>query len=152
MKLILVLTLSVFCAAQVYAGENCESAVDAADSMNVNQKDCDYTDEGLNGVLHKAFKQGSEGAVLETAAENSVGDKKKVMTAAATQAKTDPAKIKSFLLSAEVNQWPDAALVRIQLLSKAMDKCTKGFSVENEQYRPLGAGKIAMGIEFRCLE
>ena len=38
----------------------CVPAVDAADSMNVNQKECDYSNEGLNGFLQKAFKKGEQ--------------------------------------------------------------------------------------------
>jgi hypothetical protein len=132
------------------AKKNCEAAVDAADSMNVNQKNCDYSDEGLNGFLQKAFKKGSEGAVLETTADNSVdahqSGAKKITAATLSEVK------KSHSLSVEVNQWADVSLARTQLLPKAMEQCAKGFSVEREYYRPLVMGRISLRIEFICFE
>jgi hypothetical protein len=130
--------------------KNCEAAVDAADSMNVNQKNCDYSDKGLNGFLQKAFKKGSEGAVLETTADNPVdvhqSDAKKITAATLAEVK------KSHSLSVEVNQWTDVDLARTQLLPKAMEQCAKGFLVEREYYRPLAMGRILLSIEFICLE
>lgn len=152
MKLILALIISACCATQVYADDTCENAVDAADSMNVNQKDCDYTDEGLNGVLHKAFKKGSEGAVLETAAENSVDTKKTVTGSVTAAASKTIATTTSFLLSVEVEQWSGVTLARTQLLPKAMEKCVNGFSITSENYRPLTMGRIALSIEGSCLD
>jgi hypothetical protein len=152
MKFILAVVIGACCATQVYADDNCESAVDAADSMNVNQKDCDYTDEGLNGVLHKAFKQGSEGAVLETSVENSANATKQVAVIAGTQANKNVAESKYLLLQVDVDQWPSVALARTQLLPKAMEQCAKGFSVVRENYRPLAMGRISLSIEFSCLD
>lgn len=152
MKFILAVILSAYCATQVYADDNCESAVDAADSMNVNQKDCDYTDEGLNGVLHKAFKQGSEGAVLETSVENPANVTAPAAGIAGAQASKTPATPKYLLLQVEVDQWPSVALARSQLLPKAMEQCAKGFSIVRENYRPLAMGRIALSIEFSCLD
>lgn len=152
MKFILAVILSACCATQVYADDNCESAVDAADSMNVNQKDCDYTNEGLNGVLHKAFKQGSEGAVLETSVENPANVTAPAAVIAGAQASKTPATPKYLLLQVEVDQWPSVALARSQLLPKAMEQCAKGFSIVRENYRPLAMGRIALSIEFSCLD
>lgn len=135
-----------------HAADECEAAVDAADSMNLNQKDCDYTDEGLNGVLHKAFKKGSEGAVLETAAENPV-DEKMPATGGAQNLPRNSIQTKKVLsLSVEVDQWSSVVLARTQLLPKAMEQCANGFSVEREHYRPLAMGRISLSIEFICLE
>lgn len=135
-----------------YADDGCGAAVDAADSMNLNQKDCDYSDKGLNGVLHKAFKKSSEGAVLEVVAENPADEK----MPATGGAKNLPSKSiqtkKVFSLSVEVDQWSSIALTRTQLLPKAMEQCAKGFSVVRENYRPLTMGRISLDIEFICLE
>lgn len=152
MKLILAVIISACCATQVYADDDCENAVDAADSMNVNQQDCDYTDKGLNGVLHKAFKQGSEGAVLETGAENNAEIKKAVAGSATGAVNKTESAIQSFSLSIEVEQWSGVTLARAQLLPKAMEKCVKGFSIERENYRPLPMGRIALSIEGSCFE
>ena len=153
MKLFTVILLGIFCSVSVFAEEECESAVDAADSMNVNQKECDYTNEGLNGALHKAFKKNSEGgAVLETSAGNSATATKTVAVVAATQTNNETLEQKYLVVQVNVDQWSGVALARTQLLPKAMEKCAKGFSILRESYRPLAMGKIALSIEFSCLE
>ena len=134
----------------VHAADECEAAVDTADSMNLNQKDCDYSDKGLNGFLQKAFKKSSEGAVLETTADRPV-DVNKPDAKEITAEKLQEIK-KSHSLNVEVDQWANVALARTQLLPKAMEQCGKGFSVERELYRPLAMGRIALSIEFICLE
>jgi hypothetical protein len=136
----------------VSANDNCEAAVDAADSMNVNQPDCDYTNEGLNGFLQKTFKKGSEGAVLETSAKNSADKEKPATFTAAEQTKKSIPAAETFSLGVEVDQWSSINLARTQLLPKAMAQCVKGFSVTRENYRPLAMGRIALSIEFVCLE
>lgn len=152
MKLMLAIIISACCATQVYGDDNCESAVDAADSLNVNQKDCDYTDEGLNGVLHKAFKQGSEGAILETSVENSAHATTQAAVIVGAQANNALVEPKILSLHVEVDQWSSAASARTQLLPKAMEQCTKGFSIVRENYRPLAMGRIALSIEFSCVK
>ena len=145
--------LPVLCVAvPVLANDSCEAAVDAADSMNVNQPDCDYTNEGLNGFLQKALKKGSEGAVLETSAKNSADKEKSAVLIATEQTKKNIPLAEVFSLSVEVDQWSSVTLARAQLLPKAMERCTKGFSVQRENYRPLAMGRIALTIEFTCLE
>lgn len=135
-------------AAVANADDECAAAVDAADSMNMNQKDCDYTNEGLNGVLHKAFKKGSEGAVLETAeAKSAVAP-----VAAVAAVQTNKVADTNLSLRVEVDQWSNVALARAQLLPKAMEKCPKGFLVQHENYRPLPMGRIDLVLEFICLE
>lgn len=145
--------LLLACSAFTYAETECGAAVDAADSMNVNQKECDYTDEGLNGVLHRAFKKGSEGAVLETGTKNSTDDKKLATDIAAAQVNKSPLRTAAvFSFSAEADQWSSVTLARAQLLPKAMERCNKGFSIRSENYRPLAMGRIALTLEFSCLE
>jgi hypothetical protein len=102
--------------------------------------------------LHKAFKQGSEGAVLETSVENSATATKQVAVIAGAQANKSVAAQKYLLLQVEVDQWPNVALARSQLLPKAMEQCVKGFSIVRENYRPLAMGRIALSIEFSCLD
>lgn len=131
--------------------KECEAAVDSADSMNVNQPDCDYSNKGLNGFLQKAFKQGDEGAVLETgtagakmngAAENpSVLQKSKV---------ADSSNNKNFTLSVEVDQWSSVPVARARLLPKALEKCGEGFAITGEHYRSLAMGRIELSLEFKC--
>lgn len=152
MKLLAVFWLALCVAIPVSANDNCEAAVDAADSMNVNQDDCDYSDKGLNGFLQKAFKKGSEGAVLETSTKNSVDKEKSAVSIATEQTNKNIPAAGPFSLSVEVDQWSSVALARAQLLPKAMKQCDKGFSIQREDYRPLAMGRIGLTIEFICLK
>lgn len=134
----------------VYADDKCGSAVDQADSMNVNQKDCDYSEEGLNGFLQKAFKKGEEGAVLSTSQNK---ESLTVKSAQPALKKTNEilSGTANFLLSAEVDQWANVPVARNQLLPKAMERCERGFAVHQENYRPLAMGRISLSIVFSCL-
>lgn len=152
MRFIAIAIMAACCAAQTYADDTCGNAVDAADSMNVNQQGCDYTKEGLNGALHKAFKRGSEGAVLETTAKSPADPKTQTNALAATTANKTLLNKTQFVLSVEVDQWPSVALARTQLLPKAMERCAQGFTVEREHYRSLAMGRIALSMEFSCIE
>lgn len=116
------------------AEENCDAAVDAADAMNVNQKPCDYSDKGLNGVLHKAFANKSA-KNTETIAEASVYQG------------ASP----NFLLRAQADQWANVSLAKTQLLPQALAQCENGFRIVAEEYRPLKMGKIEVTLQGVCL-
>lgn len=115
------------------ASEECGNAVDAADSMNVNQKECDYSDQGLNGFLQKAFKKSDEGAVLKTSTEK-------------------PEQTKDVMeQGVEVETWANVALAKQQLLPKLMERCPKGFRLVGEYFSPLPMGRIQLVIQYSCL-
>lgn len=146
-----------FCALTAVADEKqasseCAAAVDAAESMNVNQPDCDYSNEGLNGFLQKAFKKGEEGAVLPTS------DKSVAETNVVTQSELAPVKkaiqnksaVEHFSLQVVVDQWANLPVARAQLLPKALEQCGQGFAVTGEHYRSLGMGKIELELDFQC--
>lgn len=144
---LLVIWLATGGISAAFAEEECANAVDAADSMNVNQKDCDYSDKGLNGFLQKAFKKGSEGAVLNTSAE--VNGEQAVSKVAAEE--NISASREKTVLSVEVEQWANVGLAKNQLLQKVMERCSKGFNVQGEIYRPLPMGRIELSLEYHCL-
>lgn len=121
------------------ASDTCENAVDSADTMNVNQKDCDYTNKGLNGALQKAFKKGSEGAVLATQPEAKASAENLVQQAA------------DLSMSIEFEQWADVAMMRVQLLQKMLEQCPKGIGLLGETYRPLAKRRIELSIKYACL-
>jgi hypothetical protein len=148
MKPLAIIILGLMATCSVYADDKCGAAVDEADSMNVNQQGCDYSDEGLNGFLQKAFKKDEEGAVLETGAQQPLAVKDKPVLKKSTEILPESA---YFSLSVEVDQWPSVALARTQLLPKAMEKCPKGFSLQSEQYHPLAMGRIELSMVFTCL-
>jgi hypothetical protein len=144
---LLVIWLATGGISAAFAEEECANAVDAADSMNVNQKDCDYSDKGLNGFLQKAFKKGSEGAVLNTSSEVS-GEQAASKVAAEENISASREKT---VLSVEVEQWANVGLAKNQLLQKVMERCSKGFNVQGETYRPLPMGRIELSLEYHCL-
>lgn len=127
--------------------EECDAAVDAAESMNVNRKGCDYSDKGLNGFLKKAFKKGDEGASVNTDKVSAQANLQPLNTQAANiQNDTD----KNFLFRVEVDQWANLPVARAQLLPKALEKCGKGFSIIGEHYRGLPMGRIELALTFQC--
>lgn len=130
------LFIAIFCIVHIAsAEEDCVAAVDAADAMNVNQKPCDYTDKGLNGVLHRAFAKKSAES-NETIAETSVspGDTSSM-----------------FLLRAQADQWANVPFAKTQLLPQALAQCENGFRIVAEEYRPLKMGKIEVTLQGVCL-
>ena len=129
----------------------CVPAVDAADSMNVNQKECDYSNEGLNGFLQKAFKKGEDGAVLETgtAAGKNVISEEKSTKSGANKEKNKISNQK-FNLKVEVEQWANLPVARAQLFPAALEKCGNGFAVIGEKYRSVATGKIELSMQFAC--
>lgn len=146
---VLVLIVAFNAHADQKAKDDCLAAVDAADSMNVNQKECDYSDEGLNGFLHKAFKKGDEGAVLNVDAAESEAQStpaQSAQTLVAAQKDTD----RNFRFRVEVDQWANLPVARAQLLPKALEKCGKGFSIVGEHYRSLAMGRIELALSFQC--
>ncbi|RYY74935.1 MAG: hypothetical protein EOO52_11495 [Gammaproteobacteria bacterium] len=153
MKLQHSLAIILFLSAGAYAqnDKSCEAAVDAAASMNMNQPDCDYTDKGLNGFLHKAFKKDEEGAVLETSKEGGSKEKSPASEKNAEQNKSEKVVTKSFLLSIKATQWSELTSARTQLLSKAMEKCETGFSVSGENYHVAEKGKLELSMRFECM-
>jgi uncharacterized protein YecT (DUF1311 family) len=146
MKLFVIAMLGMIWTLPAIAEDKCESAVDSADSMNVNQMDCDYTDKGLNGALHKVFKRNSEGAVLKTTMDAPSVE----LNERDTTVKNPKDNAQS--VSAEVDQWSNIEIAKTQLLPKVMTKCPKGFSLLSENYRPLAMGRIELSVAFRCLE
>jgi|GEM_PF-736436 len=155
MKLQHVLTCLFFLSTAVYAQDdkNCEAAVDAAASMNMNQPECDYSDKGLNGYLQKAFKKSEEGATLETGNHKEAANSNNIPEAERKTEKNKPEKIstKNFLLNADLIQWADTSAARAQLLSKAMEKCGTGFTIAGETYRPLAGDRLKLTMRFECV-
>lgn len=146
--------------APVFANDVCEPAVDAADAMNVNQKECDYSNEGLNGFLQRALKKDGEAAKRNKNAVSETQDKEGAVIAPDKhpQVATKPSVLteaqhsvaRQFSLDVEVDQWAKVALARAQLLPKAMERCGKTFSVVRETYRSLPMGRIELRLHIEC--
>ena len=155
MKLQIVLACVFFLSTVVCAqgDKNCEAAVDAAASMNMNQPECDYSDKGLNGYLKKAFKKNEDGATLETGDNKEVVGKNNIQESENKLGKIKPEKVRaeSFLLNTEATQWADISAVRMPLLAKAMEKCGTGFTISEETYRALAGGRLKLTMRFECI-
>lgn len=154
MKTFVTSLLLLMIAVPVLANENCETAVDAADSMNVNQKDCDYSNEGLNGVLQRALKKDGKNVVSDNqnkdAWPSATGKSPHKTTKSSGLTKTQHSGARQFSLDVEVDQWANIALARAQLLPKAMEQCGKSFSVVRESYRSLPMGRIELRLQIEC--
>ena len=146
MARLIIIMLGLMIGLSALAEEDCDPAVDAADSMNVNQRECDYSDKGLNGFLQKAFKKGEDGAVLETGSAEKASSTKVQPVLAKAQINEG----QYFTLSVEVDQWANLPVARAQLLPKALERCVKGFSVTGEHYRSLAMGRIELRLQFEC--
>ena len=159
MKLKIVLICVFFFSTATYAqnDKSCEAAVDAAASMNMNQPECDYSDKGLNGFLQKAFKNGEEGATLDTGDnkgavnKNNNDSEQTLQKNKQEKTKQENSNEKNFLLNVQLVDWADASVVRTQLLSKAMEKCGAGFTITEETYRSLLGEKLELSMRFECV-
>ena len=146
-KFIVVCVLTSFSLVVFAADDECEAAVDAANRMNPNDdKHCDYSNTGLNGVLHRAFAKKSESASAtksEPANEDSGSASKESAKAAAAEAKALP--INSEFTSAQQLQ-----NLRYALVQKTAQECSKGFVVEAERYVP-GVKGMTLEFIYHCL-
>lgn len=149
MKRLAIIMLGCAAAFSVYADDDCVAAVDAADSMNVNQKECDYSDKGLNGFLQKAFKKGDEGAVLQTGSTEKAAAAP-VQTVSGQSLKLQKSSDSNFNFKVEVDQWANLPMARAQLLPKALERCGNGFAIVGEHYRSLAMGRIELTLSIQC--
>lgn len=123
----------------VWAGadeEDCIAAVDAMDSMNVNQKLCDYSNSGLNGVIHKAFNDKGD----------SSAEQKQDSAAVAEASTAQLVKV----LAIDVASEKHLAAVRSTAVYQALATCPAGFSLVRESYRPKSQKAIELMFEYQC--
>ena len=144
-KLIFISSLMAMCSL-AFAEEKpeCGSAVDAADRLDPDSDEhCDYTKTGLNGVLHKAFsgkKNKDEGSADQVAqAPQGTMDKK-----------ADAVK-NELIAKGEFNSPQQLQTVKFSLLEAAALKCTKGFTVNSEQYLPTSTKAMKLELAYQCL-
>lgn len=137
--------------------DNCESAVDAADKIGspIN-KECDYSNTGLNGVLHRAFAK-KETAVVDknsNEATNTEANNKNAQTtisiAPIKSVTTDVVKPLLRVLNAEFGTVQQLAAVRYELIRKASEECTTGFVLEKESYIPAENKLLQLQLTYSC--
>jgi hypothetical protein len=114
--------------------DECEAAVDAAESMNVNARtDCNYEKSGLNRVVHQLFKKEQQSSVAKSSASGAPAN---TPTASSVSPLIDSAE--------------QLAISRHALLSVISQECTHGFRITDELYIPVD-GKLRLKLLYECL-
>lgn len=139
---ILIITAQMSFAAE----EECPPAAEMAEAQNQNlYKNCDYSDKGLNGVLHRAL-----GKKKDAVDEDIVQEKKPA--AKTTQEKVTKVADVELKKPDEFSSAAQLEVVKFNALEKLSRECTKGFVIEGERYLP-GANTNSLKLElvYRCL-
>lgn len=145
-RLIGLLILTLMAQMSFAAEEECPPAAEMAEAQNHNRyKNCNYSNKGLNGVLHRALSKKKE-----TAEEESIQDakpaEKTVQEKALKLADTELKKPDEFSSAAQLQ------LVKFNALEKVSRECTKGFVVEGERYLPVANTKsLKLELIYHCL-
>lgn len=114
------------------SAEECVLAVDVAESMNVNaSNECDSTDSGLNGVVHRWFKRDRKSSAGNSPQEKEI----------------PRASIK---VSPPANSAESLATARFELLSAISQECVQGFRITDEMYLPVD-GELTIRLLYECL-
>lgn len=121
----------------VCAAEDCPPAAEVAELQNPNlYKDCDYSNEGLNGMLHRAFakkkEEDSSSSQSNLDAQSIKSDQSSKITPKVKKARATQSK--SFKTVSEMTEGR-ASLVWQQMLA-----CKGVLSVVTEQYRSVESG------------
>jgi hypothetical protein len=137
-----ILLFSLLIANFTFAAEDCPPAAEVAEAQNPNAyKDCDYSEKGLNGVLHRALKKKTD------AAEQTESSAKPVEAIV----KEDQVVAKNFLAKGEFNSAQQLQNLRFGLIQKAADNCPKGFLLESEKYLPQADKSMKLELLYHCL-
>ena len=133
--------------------EDCEAAVDAADKIGSDMTKCDYSNVGLNGVIHRAIankenKKPNAEVSVETNSKNVKATAEIVPAESAVIAEKKP-----FLqvVSAEFGTAQQLAKIRYELIQRASRECINGFVVEKERYLPLENKLLKLELIHSCL-
>lgn len=139
---IIILSLLLLTSASVIADERpeCGLAVDAADRLaSADDKDCDYTKTGLNGVLHRALSGKTE-----------PGDDGKDAITKESNDKNEP--ITDIVAGkGEFSSAQQLNTLRFNLLGNAILECPKGFALDAERYLPISKKTMKLELIYHCL-
>ncbi|MES2823954.1 MAG: hypothetical protein V4732_10165 [Pseudomonadota bacterium] len=136
---------------------DCESAVDTADKLGSPiSKECDYSNTGLNGVLHRAVAN-KEKAVVDKNSKDKVNAE---VNNKSLQTTTDIAPINSAInnavkpllrvLSAEFATVQQLVSARYDLIHRASQDCSSGFVLEKESYLPAENKLLKLQLTYSC--
>ena len=150
MRNILAIFMLLLLAHGAYAEEDeCPAAVDAAEAQDHNRyKNCDYSDKGLNGVLHRALA----GKKNETGEDEKPQETKSTKAQALVEKNQKPAEKNEVQKNGEFSSAQQLHVVKFSLLEKLALECTKGFVVEGERYLPvINSKSMKLELIYHCL-
>jgi len=128
--------------------EECPAAVDAAEAQNQNlYKNCDYSEKGLNGVLHRAFSG------KKNEADEDIKEQGDIRNGSAKPVVEKKVVSKTELLKeGEIASAAQLPMIKFAALEKLALECTNGFVVEGERYLPVKNSKaLKLELIYHCL-
>ncbi|MES2674693.1 MAG: hypothetical protein V4660_10665 [Pseudomonadota bacterium] len=155
----------IFCGSAVALAtgldDSCESAVDAADKLGSPiSKECDYSNTGLNGVLHRAVakkekavvgKSFSDDASASASSKNvEISTGSAVVNTANNSATNNVAESLLRVIFAEFETMQQLASARYELIREASQDCSNGFVLERESYFPTRNKLLKLQLTYSC--
>jgi len=132
-----------------YAEEECEDAVDMADSHDFEDfHACHKEKTGINRLLNQMMK----GDVKSTSDSDQPVDKTNYLVvpkAGKPSGEASPQseeRVRALVIDAQ-----SLSAQRVQLLQKMINECPGGFHIEAERYEPSEAGMLQLNYQYRCL-
>jgi len=136
------LLLNLLFISVAYAEEDCPPAADVAAAQNPNAfKDCDYSNTGLNGVLHRTFKKKEDKADQDIT----------TLKTSESITKEDLPVNNQLLAKGVFNSAQQLQTLRFALIQNAAVECPKGFLLESEKYIPAADKTIKLELLYHCL-
>ncbi len=154
---IILAVIFVFLGTKAFATgqEECGPAVEEADKLAAGtDSNCDYTQKGLNGVIHRALSSKDK--------SGQAGDQKikdvKTNTPSSDNLKAPVERNQTALEGlgyperGEFKSAEQLPQVKFALLEKVALECTKGFVIEGERYLATrSAGTLKLELIYHCL-
>jgi hypothetical protein len=143
-KLLMTLMLLITAQFSFAADDECPSAIEMAEAQNHNlYKNCDYSERGLNGLLHRALAKKKESGDDETAQDTKPAGSKSVVEKIS---ENEIRKTTDFNSPVQLQQ------VKFGALEKLAQECTNGFVIEGERYTPVSnSSALKLELIYHCL-
>lgn len=142
---LIVLVLACNCFAEE---KDCPPAAEVAETQNPNAyKDCDYSDSGLNGMLHRSWKK----KVEESEEQDALASGKGKSASADQVLKDEVLQTKTVLAKGVFNSAQQLQTLRFALIQNAAAECPKGFLLESEKYLPAADKSMKLELLYHCL-
>lgn len=147
MKKLAVILLVLAC--NCFAEEkDCPPAAEVAETQNPNAyKDCDYSNTGLNGMLHRSWKK----KVEESEEQDEIASSKSKNSSVEPGVKDNSLQTKAILAKGVFNSAQQLQTLRFALIQNALAECPKGFLLESEKYLPQADKAMKLELLYHCL-